>query len=176
MSQLKSTYLVQRLNRPFKIDNKMASLLNAFSFGGGLKNGGLSDDAMKLLSSAFTFDYMGSSEFEWGIVPKCLQAIAKNISKYSTHEIEINKTSVYVICKDELSSDIDVRINELADRKCELKEWTDFDTAVGLSKWSKKEDCRHAGWIDLDNNFMFFTDKEVFEKAANIFGLKTHLC
>lgn len=60
MKELKQTYLVQRLNRPTN------GYDNPFSFGGGLKNGGLSEDAMKLLRPIFSFDYMGSAEFEFG--------------------------------------------------------------------------------------------------------------
>jgi hypothetical protein len=171
MKQLKSTYLVQRLNKPFNPNNQMAALANAFSFGGGLKNGGLSEDAMKLLSPVFSFDYMGSSEFEWGAIPKCLQSLAKNIEKYSAHEIELNKVPVYVICQTDMQKEIDKRIKELAECKHHLKEWSNFDTALGLSKWSKKEDCRQIGWLELDNEFMFFTDKTAFEKTAEIFGL-----
>jgi len=53
---MKDTYLVQRLNKPVSNTG-----MEMFSFGGGLKNGGLSGDAMKLLRPIFSFDYMGSS-------------------------------------------------------------------------------------------------------------------
>lgn len=52
-----------------------------FSFGGGYKNGGLSDEAMDLLRDAFSFDYMGAAEFEFGAVPKALQKIAQHAAK-----------------------------------------------------------------------------------------------
>jgi hypothetical protein len=31
------------------------------------------------------------------------------------------------------------------------------------------EDERTCGWLELDNGFMFFTDKEMFDKAVVLF-------
>ena len=56
-------YLIQRLE-------KSKNYVNPFSFGGGLVNGGLSKDAMSLLKPIFSFDYMGSAEFDFGVLPK----------------------------------------------------------------------------------------------------------
>lgn len=167
MKELRSTYLVQRLNQPNK-----GNFDNPFSFGGGLKNGGLSDEAMKLLRPIFSFDYMGSAEFEFGAIPECFQQIAKNIKQYSAHEIVINKMSIYIICNDSEKELIDERIKELAKDKIRCKEWTAFNQALGLNKYSKKEDCRTFGWLELDNEFLFFVDKEMAHKTANLFGLK----
>ncbi len=44
--------LIQRLNKP-------TGFTNPFAFGAGHPTGGLSDEAMKLLNSIFSFDYMG---------------------------------------------------------------------------------------------------------------------
>ena len=48
------SWLIQRLNKPREYEGKLKGLENAFSFGGGLVNGGLSKEAMELLN----FDYM----------------------------------------------------------------------------------------------------------------------
>lgn len=165
MKELESTYLVQRLNAP------QGNFDNPFSFGGGLKNGGLSEDAMKLLRPIFSFDYMGSAEFEFGAIPKCFQSMAKSIKEYSTHELVINKMPVYVICKTDEADLIDERVKELAKDKIRCKGWTAFNQALGLNKYSKKEDCRTIGWLELDNEFMFFVSKDAADKTAQIFGL-----
>lgn len=160
-----STYLVQRLNAPHPGCNGI------FSFGGGLKNGGLSEDAMKLLRPIFSFDYMGSAEFEFGAIPKCFHSIAVNIKQYSTHETVINKMPVYIICKTDEIEAIDKRINELAKDEVRCKERTAFNQALGLSKYSKKEDCRTFGWLELDNEFMFFVNKDMAQKTAQLFEM-----
>lgn len=167
MTQIERTYLVQRLNKPFP-QNTLAKM---FAFGGGLKNGGLSDEAMELLEPIFSFDYMGSAEFEWGAIPKCFQSIAKNIKNYSIHFFPINDIPVYVICKTDVAHLIDERIKLLAEEKIVCKENTAFRQALGLSKYSKKEDCRTIGWLELDNDFMFFVSKDAAVKTANLFGL-----
>lgn len=69
-----SSYLIQRLQTPQDY-GKFKD--NPFNFGGGLKNGGLSEDAMKLLRPIFSFDYMGAAEYEFGEVPRAMQKVAK---------------------------------------------------------------------------------------------------
>ena len=165
MNELKSTYLVQRLNA------SQGNYDNPFSFGGGLKNGGLSEDAMKLLRPIFSFDYMGSAEFEFGAIPKCFQSMANRIKEYSTHEIIINKMPVYIICETVNAELINERVKELAKNKIRCKDWTSFNQALGLNKYSKKEDCRTIGWLELDNEFLFFVNKDAADKTAQIFGL-----
>ena len=60
-------YLVQRLQEP-------QGGHGMFPFGGG-GNGGFSVDAMKLLASVFTFDYMGAAEYEFGAAQQTVQAL-----------------------------------------------------------------------------------------------------
>lgn len=164
-NELNSTYLVQRLNAPH------VGYDNPFSFGGGLSNGGLSENAMELLRPIFSFDYMGSAEFEFGAIPKFFQKVAKNIKVYSTHEIVINKMPVYIICETAKNELINERINELAINKIMCKERTSFPQALGLDKYTKKENCRTFGWIELNNDFMFFVNKDAADKTAQLFEL-----
>lgn len=70
---MKSTYLVQRLVKPLKEESMLTALGNAFAFGGGYKNGGLSDEAFNMIKRIFRFAYMGYAEYEFGEVPKALE-------------------------------------------------------------------------------------------------------
>lgn len=170
--ELKNTRLVQRLIKPCEAKGKKMQLVSElFSFGGGLENGGLSDDAMSLLRPIFSFDYMGSSEFEWGAIPKFFQRTAENVNLFSGWEIEINKTPIFVIGQIELQKQIEKRIKELAKNKCWLKEFSLFDVAVGLNKYAKKKDCKTIGWLELDNTFAFFVDEEAFNAMIKFFGV-----
>lgn len=88
---IKHTWLIQRLTKPSNVKFGNALMSEVFSFGGGYKNGGLSDDAMAILRKAFSFDYMGAAEFEFGAVPKALQQIAK-----AADDAELEATTVLV--------------------------------------------------------------------------------
>lgn len=165
---LNTTWLVQRLLKPINSIHD-----NPFSFGGGLKNGGLSENAMKLLRPIFSFDYMGSAEFEFGAIPKSFQHIAKNIKDYGTWEINLNSTPLYIIGNKATMRETTERIQELAENKIHCKEYTGLDHALGLCEYQKSRPCNYIGWLELDNNFLFFIDKDAFEKTANLFELKT---
>jgi hypothetical protein len=67
------SWLVQRLKKPYPgqgIDS------GPFAFGGGLRNGGLREEALELFKDLWRFDYMGAAEFEFGEVPRTFQRIA----------------------------------------------------------------------------------------------------
>ena len=179
------SWLVQRLGKPHGVDNP-------FSFGGGLKNGGLSDDAMGLLRGIFSFDYMGAAEFEFGAVPKAFRKIAEqaDAGKLSAFVFDVDVStiepdfrdkraniepetfrSVYVIARDEDRAEVTERIRGWAtERYNNLKETTRLaSTLRPFHEW----DGDVVGWLELNNGFMFFTDKDMWEKTAELFGVET---
>lgn len=87
---MKNVYYVQRL--------LSAGDIPPFAFGGGKVNGGISPDVMKLLNKVFSFDYMGSAEFEWGAVPTAIKSLFTNST---TEKSEINdilwKSIIYIL-------------------------------------------------------------------------------
>ena len=170
--ELKRTYLVQRLQTPLSFE-KIGLKDNPFTFGGGLKNGGLSNDAMDVLRSIFSFDYMGSAEFEWGAIPQSLTNIVENLIHYSAHSIEINKVPVYIICNTEQYDLVEQRVRELAvEQKLTLKEYCGLELCI--IDILKNRPYRFVGWLELNNDFMFFVDKEVFKNVVNLFLMEWH--
>jgi len=181
---MKNTNLVQRLKKPFKTEGKLQNLSNAFAFGGGLINGGIPEDGMKLLKDVFRFDYMGAAEFEFGAVPKALAQIAENFEKlvaftlhvpykYKAWDKDEKKgiKPIYVICEKEHRDEVVIRIKKFATvshhntkRRLCLYE--------SLAK-DKLDDYDIVGWLELDNGFFFFSDKEMFDKTCNIFEVKS---
>lgn len=179
---MQESWLVQRLKKPSK-----GMKDNPYSFGGGLKNGGLSDDAMDLLRGIFSFDYMGAAEFEFGAMPRAIQKIAQNIQDFSTETIKIplNKVEssvygdrskptgfglVYVIAPTKDQSEVAKRIRGWAKEPYkDLKESTTLNRSL---RPSKEWDTDVCGWLELDNGFFFFTDKEMFEKVAALFEVE----
>jgi hypothetical protein len=177
---LSHTRLIQRLDAPRGQDNP-------FSFGGGYKNGGLSDDAMELLRGVFSFDYMGAAEFEFGAVPKALSAIANLSSKgeYAAWSFapklrkpDKSKLSVpahdtiYVVAPRAQRGEIEALITHLANERwnSDLKETTHLNAVLWPDdNWS----ARFKGWLELDNGFFFFVDEVMFNKVANLFGIES---
>lgn len=135
--KIREPYLLQRLKKPYKVDANrsevMKGLSQAFCFGGGMVRGGISKDAWTLLNEIWRYDYMGSSEFEWGAVPKSLEEMVKlrqnnnlikfeisvtgKINNYSTTPTtKISKeATVYVVCNNDDADEIKGFITTLAD-------------------------------------------------------------
>lgn len=195
---MKESYLIQRLQKPFKpTGSKLDRIDNPFSFGGGLKNGGLSDEAIKLIRDIWRFDYMGSAEFEFGAVPKAMHEIAKAHGDYVGAEIQVdaqenemdysrrkfsklqkeraiprktNKATIYVLCPLDWLPEITKRIREWAMEEPyhKTKESINLQRALFPDSDYARD---YAGWLELDNGFFFFTDKEMYEKTRNLFGI-----
>lgn len=182
------TWLVQRLNKPWKTSGLPETLSNVFAFGGGLKNGGLSKDAMTLLKDIFEFDYMGSAEFEWGSVPNALRHIAENIKDYFAYSFDIalmdvannwkdkskkvpeGSVTIYMLVSKADYPEFEKRIRQWARESynSNLKESTHLSSTLRpYNEW----DGRVVGWLELNNGFMFFTDKEMWQKTCDLFGV-----
>ena len=174
---MQRTYLIQRLQKPYEIkgNEDFKKWINSFSFGGGLKDGGLSDEAMNLIKSIWRFDYMGSAEFEWGAVPESLSNIFKYCQKKNTVAGTITdfKKDIYYLCHEEVRQQVIDVIKELykKDYNYQLKEPCHLKRSI-----EREDDCdahnSALGWLELDNDFMFFIDKEMFEKTLELFGIK----
>ena len=180
------SWLVQRLEKPaFQVGSP-------FAFGGGLKNGGLSDDAMNLLGGIFQFDYMGAAEFEWGAVPKALKRMAANAASRdglvtgsfklavddiaeATHgapaSIDWETTTIWFISPPGCEKEVEKRIRKWASSRYDndLKEETLLSSVLRPSKTHMP---RTKGWFELDNGFMFFVDEEMWRKTCQLFGVE----
>lgn len=183
---MRRTWLVQRLNQPARSSSLLFGKDNPFSFGGGLRNGGLSTEAMTMLRDLFAFDYMGAAEFEFGAVPEALNGIAKDHKKLVSREITIdlatlapdwrNKTkhegtgTVWLIARKDQADEAEARIRGWAadGYRSELKETTRLSECLSPSR---EDFNRTDGWLELDNGFLFFTDRAMFEGTAALFGV-----
>lgn len=164
---MKNSYLVQRLKKPTNSKTD-----NIFSFGGGLVNGGLSKEAMGLIKDIFRFDYMGSAEFEFGAVPDALHKIAtqKNISfSFSVKTKDKNTATIYAISSEENKNDV-IKIiknwasDEYGKNALMTKERVLLQRSIDEpDKWSTD------GWLELDNGYFFFRDREMFKKTCMLF-------
>jgi hypothetical protein len=210
----KNPYLIQRLDKPHEDPKELLSRLSdTFSFGGGLIRGGFKKETWDMITKLFTFDYMGSSEFEWGKVPESFSEIYKKTLSYISFEMifkgkpyqewirpdkrkklvdfPAREVVVYVLCPKEFEKNVKeyltvLRKGDYANKKIYLKESTRFKERMFPEEaWNWESDVkvkkvpiklssneRLKGWIDLDNHYMFFIDKEMFENTKKLFNIK----
>ncbi len=186
-TEMKRSWLVQRLKAPYK--NSIFGKDNPFSFGGGLRNGGLSDDAMGLLRETFSFDYMGAAEFEFGAVPKALQALARDAAdltafaiaiplaqvppdwRVKTDDVPEGSAELFVICRKSQDNEVVRRIEGWTSEAWpQLKEELRLTSALRpYHEW----DTEVCGWMELDNGFFFFTDRAMWSATCDLFGIET---
>lgn len=156
------TYLVQRLNAPQGFDNP-------FAFGGGLKNGGLADDAMEILRGIFSFDYMGAAEFEFGAVPEALNRIAN--SPLEAGEFSIDGTTIYLLTPEGWLEEAESRVRSWVlpyGERPHMKEAPFLDKVLdGDNEW-----CRALGWLEIDNGWFAFVDRDMWQNTCSLFGVQ----
>lgn len=75
--QWQRQWLIQRYEKPRNTESPLAQISLAFSFGGGLINGGLPKEAAEILNKIMIPEYMGSAEYEFGILRETIAKIAK---------------------------------------------------------------------------------------------------
>jgi len=182
--EMRRSWLVQRLQKP----RQVFGMDNPFAFGGGLRNGGLSDDAMSLLRGIFSFDYMGSAEFEFGAVPEALSGLARDSDALTAGSLKIQlktvpashrapkddpeptgETEVFYLARRQHESEVRKRIRDLAKKDYRLREATRFPAA--LRPWDKW-DSETVGWLELDNGFAFFLDRDMWQATCSLFGME----
>jgi hypothetical protein len=135
--------------------------------------GGFNDESWQLITKICRFDYMGSAEFEFGAVPESLAELYKVVrkKKYSVGVIPSIK-DIYYICKTEHEGYVKETITSLASEDYPKKVPTKEGVWLKQAMEGKKYYEDLAGWLEVDNAFMFFIDKEMFNDFKEIFGIK----
>ena len=134
----------------------------------------LSQEFLLSLKSVMCFEYMGSAEFEWGAIPRCLYRILDNREEFFATKFQAQGKDIYIICKDdeEYMSDIQRAIKRfsISDYGNRTKE------TVGLyDSLIYKKSISPCGWLDIQNDFFFFTDRAMFEGVATLFYIKQNI-
>lgn len=178
-------YLIQRFSAPPK---KTGSPLdNAHRvFGGGAMR--LSEEAWDLLDAIFTVDYMGSAEFEFGALPKCLTRMLAAADSYVRGSTEVTPFNdarnyrkgtclpdptpkrVWFFCHQKHAGLLPVLLQELAATPLQhrLKENPRF--AQALDPVSEFDGGTQA-WLDIQNDYFFSHNPEMFSKFADMLGI-----
>ncbi|HOX95926.1 MAG TPA: hypothetical protein PLI45_00925 [Candidatus Woesebacteria bacterium] len=164
------TYLIQRLSKPVERNNP-------FSFGCGLKNGGLNDETMALLKDIFSFDYMGSAEFEFGAVPAALNFIHDQaLNRMSMLPLVISgiHRGVYYICPKSYEKGVKAILDTLLEdeKNLRLNSYCGLKDHMNPEGNPRRNHQDNVGWLELNNGFFFFTDIEMFENTKRLFGIE----
>ena len=161
---MKKTRLIQRLRQP-------TGVTNPFSFGMG--GSGLSTEAEDLVVKVWSWDYMSAAEFEHGEVQIALEKIYNYVKAGSvvTGTVDLSKgRQVYFLAQQGTEIEVEQLIRQLSQGEGELG----LKKTCGLRYTLEGfEDAKNTvGWLELDNGFMFFTDKTMYENALGMFGYK----
>lgn len=194
---MENSYLVQRLDRPYvgKIETPIQAI-SAY----GLAATGLSQKAKEVLRQICVFDYMGSSEFEFGAIPAALKVVIINLDKYACETVEVDyqfkdwyskkkkkkgvvsllreeelvtgKAKVYIIAPKDDIAEIIVRIKYWA-----LNSYNDQNhhtkemVNLNVALGGSEHYERLSGWFELDNGFFFFKDETMFNNFKSLLGV-----
>ncbi len=186
-SNMERSRLIQRLKRPYdlKDDNPLKKISNAFAFGGGLKNGGLTPEGAEILAAVCTFDYMGAAEYEWGAVPEALAKIGDLRVKEELASVKIHLSlkdaasskTIHIWCKASDVPEVSTRIGEWAKKEpgypSENRDMIGLARTLsdieGTSDEPHQEVC---GWLELNNGFLFTTDDKMAERFDILFEME----
>lgn len=184
--------LVQRLAAPTGIP------WSPFTFGGGLLNGGLRDEAVEILGRVFSFEYMGSAHFEDGSIPRALHGLALDRERlgsfavlvdpresalpwYVHNEIRRKRTPKG---RDKVLAKFNYPFFFYAIARSEHRDLVEgeirriakdpkatLEPACLTSAIFREKELRTKGWLELDNGYFFFADHSMFKATAEIFGV-----
>ncbi|MCX6711177.1 MAG: hypothetical protein NTZ02_03760 [Candidatus Woesearchaeota archaeon] len=163
------TYLIQRLQQPVKREGKY--LVNPFSFGAGYS--GLEKKIEETIAKIWSWDCMAAAEFENGIAQRVLKTIYEysklNNSATGSCTVDTGKEAYY-LCRKEDEKGVKKTIKKLYSNEYSfhLKRPTYLKESFNEEEYLEKI----AGWLELNNGFMFFKDKKMYERTLELFGIK----
>lgn len=116
----------------------------------------------KGIDSILSFDYMGSSEFEWGALPKSLGRVRANPKDYWLSNIKIGDKNIDTLCISDNFDDVVLTLTNLAQNKIYLKESSYFDRYINNT--TKYIFDKVDFWWDIENDYFFWKSNYEFCK------------
>lgn len=107
-------------------------------------------------SDCIKCDYMGSSEFEWGIIPETISALNAKSHKLKVFKYA-GKAALFFLCLPEQADAYQVVLEQLLARKIQTKEYVFSSEKSGATLW-----------IDLDNQVVFSTSEKMLQKLPKL--------
>lgn len=115
-------------------------------------------DKVTGIDSILSFDYMGSSEFEWGALPKALRELCRVADNLHVSEVSFGKKSLWLICPANSVLPCTKMLQLVANEKHRTKEY------VGIEAYLNDDEGRHGfknyrAWWDIDHAWLACTSK-----------------
>lgn len=153
---MKPSYLIQRLNKP-------TGSFRGFGMGDQLSQ--IPDEVKSKVYEIFSFDYMGSSEFEFYEATKSLVVIVKNRVNYSISMKEYMNRKIYYVspCNVEEYHNCIVEI-DINERGCLEPLYIERSISNNCIFQSK-------GWWDLKSHVLFFLEEENAQKCIDFLNM-----
>tara|TARA_Y100000816_G_C25994928_1_gene519733 strand:+ start:201 stop:791 length:591 start_codon:yes stop_codon:yes gene_type:complete len=189
---LASTFLVQELENPLPLQkSKLKDVARAF---GGFHT--CSDELWDLLHSVCTLKYMGAAEYEFGQLSSTFSALSSRAKdgqlqtftfSLSPSQRKLNSLRKYLKKGEKAPSPEDVTIWGIAPKvRHSLYVERAKDIASGAYESYIKNfygcdaaldpirdfDNDTVGWVEESNNFVFFSNKDMFDRFCHLFGIK----
>lgn len=108
----------------------------------------------KTCGECLNFDYMGSSEFEWGVIPDTIRKLDEIKDTLKLFKFKGSKgEKFFILCQESQAEDYQKILQKLLDKEINTKEYvfSDFNDKIDF-------------WMDLDNRVCFSTDRNMIEK------------
>ena len=118
----------------------------------------------------FEMDYMGSSEFEFGTLPKSLQKFTGNLDEYKiipNHNKNYRGQGLFFLSTSEIYKEYEQYIDDLVKDNIRLKEYSDIKHQhTGVDFIGKPINPNKIYlWWDVENHIMFAFGKHVVKTA-----------
>jgi hypothetical protein len=123
-------------------------------------------DYKKGIDSIITLDYMGASEYEWGVMPSSLKRIRGAINEYIYLDVQIKNLVITVFCQKSKKDEVKRYLTLLEDGTIRTKCGHLFDWYI---KNANKTDFMYVRdkvnfWWDIENDLMFWIRSSDFEE------------
>lgn len=119
---------------------------------------GIPQEALSELFKIANFDYMGSTNFELGVIGKSLRKICENRPAYKLHEKVIKGKKFFILIQiDRLNKYCDLieawSVDNYHDEYHGLKDVFNGNMTRGIQ-----------GWLDISDDVIFFTNEDMAKK------------
>lgn len=172
-------WLLQRMKKPAG---------NPISLAFGCGGSGIKPELQKKLESICSWDYMGAAEYEFGELARSLERIIKNKKKFKANVLNVfyncrpfswgeglsenisGTNKVFYICLKKDIEELKGYLKEWAAKEClDTRDPLYFNESLAGEKANS-----HGiyGWIDIKNDYMFFTDEKMWRKFCDLLEIK----
>ena len=130
----------------------------------------------KQLSKMFRLEDMEYPEYEKKLIPNFFKAIIKEITQsgvpYVKHTVSFAGKTTFIICRANDLLDIveSIRLMVFAHEDSPVFRVTNIGWAYGRMDW-RTEKCPTVGWVQPENQFMFFIDQNMFIEMSKMLSL-----